>query len=184
MDVTAARDLARVLLRHDRNRWAHVEATAERARELWLAVPPADRDLLVAAAWLHDVGYAEPLRVSGFHPLDGARYLDAEGHPVLAGLVAHHSGARFVAQVCGLTAELDRYPFHEDPLTDALTYADQTAGPQGQRVTVAERLADTLRRHGPDAPTARAHHLREPYILATAHRVQQRHSAGDHTAAD
>jgi hypothetical protein len=31
----------------------------------------------VAAAWLHDIGYAPAIAESGtgFHPLDGARYL-------------------------------------------------------------------------------------------------------------
>jgi HD superfamily phosphodiesterase len=32
-------------------------------------------DLLEAAAWLHDIGYSPEIAVSGFHPLDGARYL-------------------------------------------------------------------------------------------------------------
>lgn len=42
--------------------------------------------------------------------------------------MGHHSGARFVARVRGLAAELTEFPFMEDALTDALTYADQTAG--------------------------------------------------------
>ena len=36
-------------------------------------------DDLVAAAWLHDIGYAPELVETGFHPLDGARYLRREG---------------------------------------------------------------------------------------------------------
>lgn len=43
-----------------------------------------DRDLLVAAAWLHDIGYAPELRDTGFHPLDGARHLEALGAPARA----------------------------------------------------------------------------------------------------
>jgi hypothetical protein len=53
----------------------------------WARVPPSwsppwttvDRDVLVAAAWLHDVGYAPELAVTGFHPLDGAQHLEAAG---------------------------------------------------------------------------------------------------------
>ncbi len=30
---------------------------------------------LVAAAYLHDIGYAPELAITGFHPLDGARHL-------------------------------------------------------------------------------------------------------------
>jgi hypothetical protein len=39
------------------------------------AVLGADADLLEAAAWLHDIGYAPGLVTSGLHRLDGARYL-------------------------------------------------------------------------------------------------------------
>jgi HD superfamily phosphodiesterase len=70
-----------------------VQAVAARATELARTVDKADRDLLVAAAWVHDIGYAPPLAVTGFHPLDGARHLDRSGFLArLAALVAHHSG--------------------------------------------------------------------------------------------
>ena len=39
-------------------RWLHVQAVAARANELVSAVSEADRDTLIAAAWLHDIGYA------------------------------------------------------------------------------------------------------------------------------
>jgi HD superfamily phosphodiesterase len=55
-------------------RWAHVQGVAARARSL-AAVLGADADLLEAAAWLHDVGYAPGLDVTGLRALDGARYL-------------------------------------------------------------------------------------------------------------
>src|SRR6476469_1516238 len=38
-------------------RWAHVQGVAARARGL-VPVLGADADLLEAAAWLHDIGYA------------------------------------------------------------------------------------------------------------------------------
>ena len=174
MDVLEARDLAWVFIHRDEGRWRHVQAAAARAEELRPAVTPEEGDLLVASAWLHDIGYSEVLRDTGFHPLDGARYLQSAGLPRIAALVAHHSGARFVADHRGLRAELAVYAFAEDPVTDALTYADQTAGPAGERLTVAERLADTARRHGPTAPTSLVRHVREPYILAAAARTERR----------
>ena len=174
MDLDEARDLAWVFLHRDPGRWRHVEGVAARAWELRSAVPPEDVDRLVAAAWTHDIGYSPVLRDRGFHPLDGGRYLASAGHEHVAALVAHHSGARFVADLRGLGDELSRFPFTEDPLTDALTCADQTAGPDGRPLTVADRLADTARRHGPDAPTTRVRHLREPYILAAVERTTQR----------
>jgi hypothetical protein len=157
-----------------RRSWRHVQAVAVRADDLRPAVPATYGSLLVTAAWLHDIGDSPALRDTGFHPLDGARFLAEAGQQREAALVAHHSGARFVAEVRGLVAELAGFPFVEDPLTDALTYADQTVGPRGERLSVADRLAEAIRRHGPDAPAALAAPRRDPYIYAAAERTEAR----------
>ncbi|MFF5096263.1 MULTISPECIES: HD domain-containing protein [Actinosynnema] len=173
IDVDRARAVAGRLLGGDR--WAHVRGVARRAAELAATVPENDRGLLVCAAWLHDVGYAEPLRDSGFHPLDGARRLERDGWPPrLVGLVAHHSGASLVAAVLGLDDELARYPREDGPVADALTHTDQTTGPTGRRVSVPDRLAEVLERHGPGSPNALAHPVRAPRLLAVADRVERR----------
>ena len=174
VDERRARELAFRFLHGDPDRWLHVQAVAARADELRPAMADADGPLLVTAAWLHDIGYSPALRETGFHPLDGARYLARAGHPREAALVAHHSGARFVAEVRGLVAELARFPFVEDRLTDALTYADQTIGPRGERLNVADRLAEAVQRHGADAPTSLAAPRRDPYIYAAARRTEAR----------
>ena len=93
-------------------RWAHVQGVAAQARSL-APILGDDADLLEAAAWLHDIGYSPELVETGFHPLDGARYLrDAHfADPVLCSLVAHHScaiveaGERGVADVLSLEFE-------------------------------------------------------------------------------
>ena len=78
--VSDARRLAKELLRgRSEERWRHSRAVAHRASELAITVPETDRPVLVAAAWLHDIGYVKPLRKTGFHPLDGATYLRAKG---------------------------------------------------------------------------------------------------------
>jgi predicted hydrolase (HD superfamily) len=88
-------------------RLAHTAVVARRAQTLAAAVHGDEVELLVATAWLHDIGYADGVRRSGFHPLDGARYLWSTGWPsVICELVVHHSGARFVAAVRGLGADL------------------------------------------------------------------------------
>jgi HD domain len=85
----------------------HVRAVAGRAEELRPSVPAGERALLVAAAWLHDIGYSPAVARTGFHPLDGARYLRDNGWPKrLVNLVAHHSGARFEAAERGMSTEL------------------------------------------------------------------------------
>ena len=62
-----AQQLARALLQEPLpRRWAHVQGVAARARSL-APVLGADADLLEAAAWLHDIGYAPGLAVTGLH---------------------------------------------------------------------------------------------------------------------
>jgi len=75
-------------------RWAHVQGVAAQARSL-APILGGDADLLEAAAWLHDIGYSPKLADTGFHPLDGARYLRDVEHadPMLCRLVANHSCA-------------------------------------------------------------------------------------------
>ncbi|GGV75649.1 hypothetical protein GCM10010228_39610 [Streptomyces massasporeus] len=75
-------------------RWKHCLGVAERARTIALVLDQ-DADLLEAAAVLHDIGYAPDLAKTGFHPLDGARYLrDVAGADNrVINLVAHHSCA-------------------------------------------------------------------------------------------
>src|SRR3954447_12269987 len=80
------------------SRWSHARGVALRANEIAAAVDVADRGVLVAAAYLHDVGYADELVVHDFHPLDGALWLRAQGQERLAGLVAHHTRAVFEAR--------------------------------------------------------------------------------------
>jgi hypothetical protein len=141
-------------------------------------VPAEDRPVLLAAAWLHDIGYVPPLRRSGFHPLDGAWFLQEDHWPEpFAGLVAHHSAAGLVAAVRGLADPMGCFPaarYAWGPVADALTFADQTTGPDGEAMGVEDRLADMLRRHGPDSPNASAHAQRAPAICGAVHRTEQR----------
>jgi hypothetical protein len=140
-----------------------------------VTVPQVDRELLLVAAWLHDIGYSPRLHRTGFHPLDGANFLAHQGWPIrLASLVAHHSGARFVAAELKLLTQLDGFADERSAVTDALGFADQTTGPQGQPMSVDERLRDALRRHGKDSPQAHAFPQRGPHLTAMVARVQKR----------
>ena len=165
----AARDLVGLVLEDIPERLHHCAGVAARAQALVATVPPSAADTLVASAWLHDIGYASRLQDSGFHPLDGAVYLRREGWPAsVCDLVAHHSGSRFVARIRGLDDRLREFEFVEDALSDALTAADNTTGPNGTVMTLDERLRDKLKRHGPESPNARANPERDDYIRAAA----------------
>lgn len=168
----AARALAEALLGRSGDRWRHTAGVAARASDLALQLG-VDHDLLVAAAWLHDIGYAAPLVDTGFHPVDGARHLTREGWPArVAGLVAYHSGARFVAAARNLATELAEFPDERTIVSDALTYADQTVGPRGERVDPEARYTEMLHRHGPCSVNAQVDPQRRPHLRAVAARVE------------
>ena len=163
-----AEDLARALLQEPLpRRWAHVQGVAARARSL-APVLGADADLLEAAAWLHDIGYAPGLAATGLHALDGARYLRDAQHAdaMLCRLVAHHSYAIIEADERGL-ADVLSLEFEPAPyaLSSVLTCCDMTTSPDGELVPVDRRLAEihaSLRPRAPGEPVNPARHADDP----------------------
>jgi putative nucleotidyltransferase with HDIG domain len=137
-------------------RWVHVQEVARRAGRL-AARLEADGELLNAAAWLHDVGYAPDLAVTKFHPLDGARYLRRVGAPErVVGLVAFHSSAEAEAEHLGLAAEMREFHDERTLVRDLLWYTDMTIGPSGERMTFERRMAEVRERYPDDHYVVRA----------------------------
>ncbi|MEW2346220.1 HD domain-containing protein [Streptomyces sp. NPDC006684] len=167
----ASAELAAVLPR----RWAHTRGVASRAVALE-GVLRGRSDLLVAAATLHDVGYAPRLAVTGFHPLDGARFLRDEHHADerLTRLVANHSFALLEAEERGLGEVLAaEFPLLGDPLlVDALVYCDMTTTPDGHRTTAPARIAEISGRYGPDSVVGRFIQRAAPEVLASVGRIE------------
>lgn len=128
-----AERLASELLGSLGDRWKHTSAVAGTATAVSAALPAEDRDVLQAAAWLHDVGYAPSLAASGFHPLDGARWLRSLGEERLAGLVAYHSGAFHEAEVRGLGGELAESRASRALLPQHSPTATSRVGPRDSR---------------------------------------------------
>ena len=134
------------------DRRVHSLAVGAKAAEAADLVPASLRADLVSAATLHDIGYGHV--DSGFHPLDGARYLASIGFPrAVCNLVINHSASSIEADERGL----DRSVFDEFAVdvdlgaTHAvLWWADMTTGPRGEDVTVEERLDEICERYGPD----------------------------------
>lgn len=114
-----------------------------------------EADALTAAAYLHDIGYAPELAATGFHPLDGARFVRDQGLPELAILVAHHTGARNEAALRGVDDLFREFPYEDSLRLRALTYCDLTTGPEGSRTTVDERVTEIQNRYGPDHVVSR-----------------------------
>ncbi|OLT25976.1 phosphohydrolase [Nocardiopsis sp. CNR-923] len=132
----------------------------------------------VAAASLHDIGYAPALAHTGFHPLDGARWLQDQGvEERLVCLVAHHTAALVEAQRRGLRAELEEFCFEDSEVTDALWYADLTSSPIGEAVDVDTRLGEILVRYGPGTVVFDSITQARPGLEAAVRRVEGRLAA-------
>jgi predicted hydrolase (HD superfamily) len=178
VDLAAwAHDLAAQELRDLGSRWHHVQSVGRLAGEVGKAFG-TDRETLVAAALLHDIGYSPRLAITGFHPLDGARYVRDVCDSDLAELVAHHSGARNEARLRGLSNALSsEFMWHDTPLAAALTYCDLTTGPTGLRVRLHDRVSEIVQRYGADHPVSQAIQLGVPYFQRAVDDTERRMTA-------
>jgi len=160
-------------------RWQHVQGVGGEAVRVAAALGLAD-GALVAAAWLHDIGYGPDVADTGFHPLDGARFLRGVGvGDRVARLVAHHSCARFEARVRGLERELFAEFEPEESVTyDALIFCDMAIGPDGQPMLFEDRIREVYRRYG-ESDIARALRMAEPCLRAAVDRISQAMNASD-----
>lgn len=156
-------------------RWRHSQGVAERARTI-APILGKDAELLEAAAVLHDIGYSPDLAKTGFHPLDGARYLRdvAQADERVVNLVAHHSCAWMEAEARGLREELDgEFPREHAHLNDALCYCDMNTTPTNP----VDRVNEIAGRYGPDGLIGTFIRRAEPEILASTSRVLERVAA-------
>lgn len=146
-----AADLATELLSSELpNRLLHLLGTAGQARRL-RGVKGMHLEALEPAAMLHDVGYARALVETGFHAIDGARYLRAVGvDEEIVSVVAHHTCAAVEADLRGLSGALADFDPPPRLMAEAMIFCDMTSGPRGEVVTVEERIADILVRHRGD----------------------------------
>ena len=164
MTVPTREEAASLLLSLDPPPWhvRHSRAVAEIAG--WLALriaqPPAsgahepgtanpgrvNRQLVEAAALLHDVDKARPraLRGAGRHGDAGAAWLTAHGHPELGEVVALHPVTRLV------DAEEAERVLRAPLEARILAYADKRAAQRLQ--PMAARFARWRRRHPADRP--------------------------------
>lgn len=160
-------------------RWAHSQGVAQKARTLE-PILGGNTELMEAAAILHDVGYSPSIATTGFHPLDGARFLrDQENADErLVRIVAHHSCALLEADLRGLRDELETEFALESPdLVDAMLYCDMTTTPDGEPTDVETRLAEIAKRYGPDHLVTAFITRAGPEIRSAAERVLERLSS-------
>jgi len=173
--IGLARGLAAERLTDVPRRWDHVRGVAEEAARIAPRIAPADSEAIVAAAWLHDIGYAPTIAATGFHPVDGAAFARVNGLPELVvSLIAHHTGADAEAAERGLVAALGEFAPPPSDVLDVVTFADLTTSPDGGPVSAEDRVAEILSRYGPQDPVHAAVSRSAPELLASVARVYER----------
>jgi HD domain len=130
---------------------------------------------ILDAAWLHDIGHSPALTSSGFHSLDGARWLRAEGFSEeTCSLVAWHTGAIHEARERGLEGELRAEFWTPSPSAlDALTWADLTSSPSGDLVSPKARLDEIVDRYEPGSAVRLAIAAGLGDLLESVERIEQ-----------
>ena len=120
--------------------------------------------------WLHDIGYAPGLAVTGLHALDGARHLRDvhQADAMQCQAVAHPSYAIFEAEERGL-ADVLALEFDPAPhaLSSVLNCRDMTTSPDGDLM----RLAKIHHRYGPEHLVSRSIQRATPMICAQSTRL-------------
>ena len=175
MGLLCATTVARELLAEKLpKRWCHVQAVGERAELFADAHDRSTYEMLRAAGIVHDIGYAEEIQDTGFHPIDGARHLRRLGFDEdIVSLVAHHTCAHIEADLRGLGRTLlDEFPVRPWLPHDELLYCDLTTGPTGETITVNDRLVDVKQRYGPDDLVHRFITIAEHELVAAAGRAE------------
>jgi hypothetical protein len=69
---------------------------------------------------------------------------------------------------------IDEFPQEESATADALWFVDMTTGPNGQDLTVEQRLAEIRERYGPDDVVTRFWRRAEPELVQAVRRTQRR----------
>lgn len=171
-----AQDIATELLVSVGTRMEHSQAVANQAATAADLLEEPWGASLVDAAWLHDVGYAPTLAKTGFHPLDGARWLEEQGwRPEVCRLVAWHTRAGTEAELRHLELELAAEFSPPPELAQAiLAWADLSSSPTGHACTPEDRIAEVLDRYPSDSTVHRATRSNSSQLIADARLVETR----------
>ena len=149
-------------------RQAHSREVGRKAESVAGLILPWLRGDLVVAATLHDIGYAH--RDTGFHALDGARFLASVGFSTsVCALVARHSVSEVEAKVRGIGLSVFKQfavDVDLDTAHSVIAWADMTTSPTGGTVTVEERLDEIQSRYGPEALVTTFINRARPRLLA------------------
>lgn len=139
------------------NRYLHILGVVDEMRILLKDIDANEKKKgeLILAAFLHDIGYSEKLKTTGFHPMDGAMFCYRNKLPKrIVSSVMFHSGAYYDAKRMNHNVK-SFYEAYENTLTkkeklyiDLITFCDLHRSPKGEKVTFNERMNEIKARYG------------------------------------
>jgi hypothetical protein len=136
-------------------RSTHTMAVVNKCTKLRTGLSPEQAIILDVAACYHDIGYF--LGSTVHHNISGYRLVKELGFPtIVAELVYAHSFGDMSLEMQNLPYDDMREIREQDSplfqaLLDRLNYADATCGPEGQNMTLQERVDDIAKRYGTDS---------------------------------
>lgn len=116
------------------NRLKHCNRVAEKMKELTIANPkqyPYDPDEMYILGFVHDVGYG-----LGASP---------KNHAFVGAEILKNSGYKYWKEVYYHTSDQDVY---NSPALTLLNFADLTTSPNGEDMSIPERIGDISARYG------------------------------------
>ncbi len=143
-DIKEVRRFVRtLLLKSDLNeRYKHTLAVSIEMRRCGKLLG-FDQDLCEIVGLLHDIGYSNELRISGFHPLDGYNFLVGID-PDIANMMLYHTSTKEEAEMLGLSLP----PRIRTSTADLLSYVDSRIDHLGTNVGFNKRLSSIISRYG------------------------------------
>ncbi len=166
LDPSATETLLKRELASTPDRLQHILVVADRVRQSARDINELHPELYLSerlaycAALVHDIGYLPEAVETGFHPIDGYRYLVKARMRQLADLIVGHSTAPEEAEILGFQA----ITCSEHLAAKLITYWDMQVGPTGETLSFAERCADIRHRYGESSPTVVALERAEPRL--------------------
>lgn len=145
------------LFRDDWGRLSHILGVVEEAQKLSRHFPELGGNFLVQAAYLHDVGYAEKLAVTGFHSVDSGLFAAKNGFPseVVKAVFLHMDSLTNAKLTmpnsrieCFLNSIYSNLTSKEKLLMELLTYCDLHRSSIGDRVSIEERISEIGSKYG------------------------------------
>lgn len=166
----------------EENRYHHILGVVRNMKE---TLPKLDlneevKKELIQAAFLHDIGYSPKLNKNNFHPFDGAHFAQQAGFPkpVIAAILFHSEAYETVKET--RSDLFPTYSLNHDLLDeqdrlfiDLVTYCDVQTSPQGEKISLDERVQDVVNRYGKTHPVSQMMIHCKPKYQNTIERVNQ-----------